>query len=179
MISYLLETQRLGFRLWRPDDLPLALQLWTDPQVMQFCASQIPSSAQVEERLRTEIERAEKYNIQYWPIFNLENGAAVGCCGLHPWDDKVELGYYLLPQYWGKGYASEAARAVVRYAFVQLKIEPLYAQPHTDNESSKKLLENLGFTRIGGVDFYEPLGIPLFTYILHSYSEMLVEKNQH
>ena len=58
--------------------------------------------------------------ITYWPLFRLSDGEFVGCCGLkpHPDPDTLALGFHLRPDFWGQGYASEAARAVIARNYV-------------------------------------------------------------
>lgn len=61
-------------------------------------------------------------------------------------------------KYWGRGYASEAAKTTIDYSFNYLKADKLYAGHHPENEASKKLLTKLGFKFIGN-NFYEPTGL--------------------
>jgi [ribosomal protein S5]-alanine N-acetyltransferase len=74
---YFLETARLGFRRWRPDDLALANGLWGDPEVTRFIGGPL-SPVAVADRLAAEIPTEATAGIQYWPIFQLEDGAHVG-----------------------------------------------------------------------------------------------------
>ena len=90
----------------------------------------------------------------------------MGCCGLRPYksgERAYELGFHLRKQYWGMGYATEGAAAVIRYAFHVVKAETLYAGHHPENAGSEKVLKKLGF-RYVGTEFYEPTGLehPLY-----------------
>lgn len=73
----------------------------------------------------------------------------IGLCGLVKRDflSSPDLGFALLPEYAGQGYATEAARAVTLHAQVELRIERLYAIVHRGNQRSLRLLERLGFSR--------------------------------
>ena len=83
----------------------------------------------------------------------------IGCCGLRPYrGGKYEIGFHLRPQFLGKGYATEAATAVIDYAFSVLKAEALFAGHHPNNAASAKVLLKLGFRYIGD-EFYEPTGL--------------------
>lgn len=62
------------------------------------------------------------------------------------------------PMFWGQGYAKEAVRAVIDYAFTTLCTEKLFAGHNPQNTASHKLLVSLGFSYIGDV-FYEPTGL--------------------
>jgi RimJ/RimL family protein N-acetyltransferase len=74
----------------------------------------------------------------------------VGCAGLHPCGDDVELGYWIARDYWGQGYASEAARAVTRLARA-LGHQRIVASHFLDNPASGRVLGNAGFRRTGRV----------------------------
>jgi [ribosomal protein S5]-alanine N-acetyltransferase len=163
----LLRSERLTFRNWKASDLPLALSLWGDRYIMQYAGGAL-SSAAVEKRLNTEIQNFEKYGIQYWPMFNAEK--FIGCCGLKPYDvdNKIyKLGYYIVQDEWQKGYASEACKAVVNYAFnTQLNSATLFAVHHPLNEGSKRVLLGAGFM-YSHHKFFELNGVEEPCYFLH------------
>src|SRR5262245_47055936 len=107
--TFFLETPRLKFRRWEPDDLKLAMDLWGDPQVTRLFYKEPLTEEQVKARLTTEIALDQSLGLQYWPIFEAQTGEHVGCCGLRPWPRKakaLELGVHLKPKYWSKGYAT-------------------------------------------------------------------------
>jgi hypothetical protein len=66
--SYFMLSNRLGFRLWSQDDLPLACALWSNPAVTRFIGGPF-SGQQIQERLSKEIETRKTYGVQYWPLF--------------------------------------------------------------------------------------------------------------
>lgn len=68
-----------------------------------------------------------------------------------------ELGYRFLPESWGKGYASEAAKASLEYGFNELKAKVIYAYAHCENQASHHILIKLGFEKTS--EFEEPDGI--------------------
>lgn len=75
-----------------------------------------------------------------------ENGELIGFCGLdHLWGgEEIEIGYWLAPDYWGKGLATEAAQAVLRYGFGRLGLLRIVAVAHPENQASIRVLEKLG-----------------------------------
>ncbi|CAH1203679.1 MULTISPECIES: GNAT family N-acetyltransferase [unclassified Paenibacillus] len=164
-----LETERLAFSTWTREDYALAASLWEDPEVGKWISSKgYLSEDEVEARLEQEVKREQELGIQYWPIFEKESGQFVGCCGLRPYKDRervFELGFHLTRDQWGKGYATEAARAVIDYAFTQKGAEALFAGHHPANDGSGKVLRKLGFT-YQGEEFYEPTGKMHPSYIL-------------
>lgn len=144
---YFLQSQRLGFRAWSDADLPLAIGLWGDPDVTRFIGGPF-SSEQVRERLAREIAALCEYGVHYWPVFLLATGEHVGCCGLRPYrveDGIYEVGFHIRKAQWGQGYAREAARAVIGYAFEAFGATALFAGHHPANEASRHLLLKLGF----------------------------------
>lgn len=158
--SFFLITDRIGFSIWNETDSDFAQQLWGNPEVTKYiCASGVFTKAEIVNRLCTEIENVEMYGVQYWPIFHLATSAFIGCCGLRPRSKNVyEIGFHLLPKYWGHGYAAEAAKAVIQYAFTTLHAEKLFAGHNPKNVASQKALAKLGFTYIGD-EYYGPTGL--------------------
>jgi [ribosomal protein S5]-alanine N-acetyltransferase len=78
-------TERLVARSWQIKDLPLAIELWGDPAVTALIDSRSKlSNAQVEEKLRAEIEHERLHGVQYWALFDHRNGGFVGCGWLRP-----------------------------------------------------------------------------------------------
>lgn len=157
--SYFLITARTGFSKWCQGDIDLARTLWGDPQVTRYiCASGKFTQEDIVKRLNLEIFNDAKYNVQYWPVFELATGELIGCCGLRPHGPKeYELGFHLRPEFWRQGYATEAAMAVIQYAFVTMKAKKLFAGHNPKNVTSQKVLRKLGFTYICD-EFYEPTG---------------------
>lgn len=164
---YFLQSQRLGFRLWTPEDLPLARELWGDLAVTRFFGGPF-SEAQIAERLQLEISRMESYDLQYWPMHLLADGEFVGCCGIRPYrpsEEIHELGFHLRPKFWGQGLAGEAASTVIQYAFEVVKAKGLSAGHHPENFASEKLIEKLGF-HYSHHEAFAVLGMDIPYYLL-------------
>jgi ribosomal-protein-alanine N-acetyltransferase len=163
--SYFLQTARLGFRPWREDDLPLAMELWTDARVTGFFGGPY-SPEQVRARLAREMASQSDSSMQYWPIFLLEDGRHVGVCGLRPWKPGIpELGFHLRPEFWRQGLAFEAAVAAIQYGFDRSGATAIFAGHHPGNLASRKLLLKLGF-QFAGEELYPPSGMIEPTYLL-------------
>lgn len=166
-MNYFLRTARLGFRHWQPEDLPLAIALWSDPAVTAWLGGPFVPQA-IEERLSQEIRSMRENEMQYWPVFLLEDNRYAGCAGLRmrSIENRIyELGYYLLPAFWGQGLAQEAGRAIIDYAFTHLGANVLFAGHHPANLASRNVLLNLGFER-SGEEWYPPSGMIEPTYLL-------------
>lgn len=165
--DYFIQSARLGFRRWREEDLPLAHELWSNAQVTGWFGGPF-SREQVLARFTGEIAQERVCGLQLWPVFLLENGRHVGCTGLRPWrpEEKIpELGFHFHPAYWGRGLATEAALAVIDYAFTVLGSSAVFAGHHPENEPSRKTLTKLGFVYEGD-EFYAPSGMIEPTYLL-------------
>lgn len=79
-------------------------------------------------------------------VFAIElDGELIGLCGLDPRPDGGELGYWLGVPFWGRGYATEAAHAVIDYAFVELGHDVLQSGARVSNPASRRVLEKCGF----------------------------------
>jgi RimJ/RimL family protein N-acetyltransferase len=172
--TYFMKTSRLGFRLWREDDQDIVIDLWGDYEVTKyFDARGKWSRDEVRERLATEIMMAKEYGVQYWPIFLLVTDGHVGCCGLRPYDlskRRYEIGFHIRSNQWRRGYAREAATAVIDYAFNTLNVNGLFAGHNPQNVVSQHLLEQLGF-RYTHDEYYPPTGLnhPSYALKAHEY----------
>ena len=83
-------------------------------------------------------------------VFAIElDGALIGMCGLDPRQDGAEHGYWLGVPFWGRGYATEAARAMIDYAFAKLGYEELCSGARVSNPASRRVLEKCGFQWTG------------------------------
>ena len=165
---YFLQSARLGFRALREDDLPLAMELWTDERVTGFFGGPY-SPQQVEARLGQEMAHQRESGMQYWPIFLLEDGRHAGVCGLRPWkpDEGIpELGFHLRPEFWRRGLAFEAAMAAIQFGFASLGASAIFAGHHPENVGSRNLLLKLGF-QYAGEEVYPASGMLEPTYLLH------------
>lgn len=169
MHLYFLKTNRLGFRNWHENDLPLALQLWGDHDVTRFIdARGRLNEEQVKEKLLNEIDCFNQFSIQYFPIFLLNNNDFVGCCGLRPYQlikSYYEIGFHINKKFWRQGLAKEAADAMINYAFNKLEAVELFAGHNPKNEGSKFLLNKLGF-QYSQDEYYPPTGLNHPSYIL-------------
>ena len=138
-------SSRLEFRLWGENDLAMAQQLWGDPLVTKLIRRKPLAPEAVRKRFASELEYQQLHGYCYWPVFLRGVGTFAGCAGLHPRDDEPELGFHLVPDAWGQGLATEAARAVVSHAFDVLKVHGVFAGHHPDNHASGRVLAKIGF----------------------------------
>ncbi|MCF7616684.1 GNAT family N-acetyltransferase [Bacillus sonorensis] len=162
MSTYFLQTERLGFSLWAKADLHLAKALWGNADVTRYISADGKwTEKEVKDRLLKEIAQYQNHGVQYCPIFEAKQNVFIGCCGLRPYDLEngvYEFGCHLVRSMWGKGYASEAAMAMIDYACKDIKANKLFAGHHPQNSASRKLLERLGFQYTHD-EYYPPTGL--------------------
>lgn len=167
--DYFLQTARLGFRRWTAQDIDLAVALWGDPAVTRFIDRRGPLTAeQAVQRLAQEMDLDREHGVQYWPVFLMRGGLFVGCGGLRPCqpaEGVLELGVHIRSACWGRGYATEAAAAVIGHAFGRLGAARLFAGHHPENAASRHLLARLGF-RYTHDEPYPPTGLRHPSYVL-------------
>ena len=169
METFFLRSERLGFRTWVADDLELAVRLWCDPAVTRLFGGPY-DTAWAAARLAREIAIQEESGYQYWPIFRLADGDHVGVCGMRPRDPAARIngfGFHLRPEHWGCGYATEASRVAIRYAFEVLGVRALFAGHHPENQVSRRVLHKLGF-RYTHDELYPPTGLQHHSYLLEA-----------
>jgi RimJ/RimL family protein N-acetyltransferase len=163
------DTARLTFGTWDEDQQAHAVTLWTDPRVTRFITTgEPPTRADAVARLLAQLDLASAHGVQYWPVFHRESGDLIGCCGLRPRDPATgvwELGVHIRSSLWGRGYATEACREAIRFAFEEFGATALFAGHHPDNTASQRLLERLGFSRTHE-EFYPPTGRRHPSYLL-------------
>src|SRR3984893_14094815 len=168
---YFLASERLGFRAWSKQELPLVMEVWTDMRVTGLLGGPYTPD-RICGRLEREMAAQLEFGMQYWPIFLLADGRHVGVCGLRPWriEEKIpELGYHLRPEFWRQGLAVEAGRAAIEYGVGRLGAKAVFSGHHPENVASRKVLLKLGFRYTGGEVFPET-GILEPTYRLEACS---------
>jgi RimJ/RimL family protein N-acetyltransferase len=153
-----LETLRLDLREFVPSDRPELERLDTDPRVMKYIGS--GRIATLDEIAAT-IERVRRVYRLYpglgtWRASRRDSGAFVGWFSLKyiPNTVEVEVGYRLLPEAWGQGFATEAATELVRYGFDDVGLERIIGVTHPDNLASQRVLRKAGLRDEGWGDYY-------------------------
>ena len=142
-----IETPRLLLRdLVQADAGPLA-SIWADPEVTRFMGGP-RDGAQVRASLVEDASTPKQLDIDLRPVIEKATGAVIGDCGLLEKDvdgkREIELVYVFAPDVWGRGYATEMAGAVKRYAFTELGLERLIALIDPENASSERVAVRIG-----------------------------------
>jgi ribosomal-protein-alanine N-acetyltransferase len=143
-----LETERLLLRHLTPDDLDeFGRRIFADPEVIRYLPRRDMTPRERAERAyRIFDENWSRHRYGGWLITDKLDGQPIGACDLDPEEpSEVELGYSLATAYWGKGLATEAARAAVRFGFENAGLERIVAVVVPENTASSRLLERIGF----------------------------------
>jgi len=148
-MSFILETDRLLLRPPRAADISKLVPLIGDFDVSKNL-SRVPYPYTEDDgsAFIVTITKAIAAGTDYAFAILLKPDVFLGLCGVHP-DRGWEFGYWLGKAYWGQGYATEAGRRVVSFAFEELKAETLKASWVHDNPASGRVLAKLGFQPVG------------------------------
>lgn len=145
-----LETKRLILKLPELSDFNDLLALRADPDVMRYIGNgDIQTLVQVKDFLTMAMDYQKKYGIGFCSVFEKESGDFIGQAGLfhtsfNDTQPDIEIAYRLHKKYWGRGYATELVKALIRWGFEHLSVQKLVAGAHPDNIASQKVLIKSG-----------------------------------
>jgi RimJ/RimL family protein N-acetyltransferase len=160
----ILETERLFIRNWQDSDSDLIFEINSDETVMEFFPMR---------RTRMEAEALffdviqpmiAETGLGFYALERKETGEPIGFCGLarvdhlepHVAKGSVEIGWRLAARYWGKGFVTEAAEALLKHAFETLGLPEIVSFAVHDNRRSTAVMERIGMSRVDGGDFDHP-----------------------
>jgi RimJ/RimL family protein N-acetyltransferase len=160
-----LTSERLILRPWREDDLDALAQLCADPEVMAHFPAVLDHAGSAELLGKLMAHQAE-HGFTFWCLERREDGAVIGFTGLArvgfaaPFVPAVETGWRLARPFWDQGYALDAARRSLQFAFEELELSEVVAFTVPGNVRSWGLMERLGMRRDPADDFEHP-GLPV------------------
>lgn len=158
----ILETERLIVRNWREEDRELVHRLSHDEQIMEFFPFRLSreESDKLYDRLYTMITET---GYGFYALERKDTGECIGFCGLvamsmEPFfkEGTVEIGWRLIPETWGKGYVSEAAKALLEYGFMEKKLPEIVSFAVHNNERSTAVMKRIGMKHDQSRDFSHP-----------------------
>jgi ribosomal-protein-alanine N-acetyltransferase len=122
-----------------------------DPVVMRFSGGGARTPEGTLERVRGLIEHQERHGFSKWGVRERGSGALLGDCGIQLLEGGpgVELGFHLRRSAWGRGYATEAARACLDAAFTGFGLDEVIAIVAPGNDASVRVLEKIGMRPAG------------------------------
>lgn len=169
-----LETERLILRPFRQTDLDAYAALNSDPDVMRYYPSPY-----TREQSQASIDRCtaswERHGYGFSAVTDKDD-VFLGLCGLSLFQSDlsftpvVEIGWRFVTSAWGRGLASEAAKAWLKFGFQNIGLEEIVAFTAIPNRPSQKVMERIGMTRFSTYDFEMesiPLGHPLRPHVVY------------
>ena len=142
-----LETDRLTATPLEESDLELLEQMDSNPQVMKTLGG-LRTAAQTAAYLQENLEHWDRHGYGLWMLRSRSDNAFVGRAVLrhvHVADnDEIEVGYALMPEFWGRGLATEVGREIVRAAFEDAGLSDLVAFTLPTNQASQNVIRKLG-----------------------------------
>lgn len=148
----IIETERLLLRLFEPGDAQLIFDLNADPEVTRYTGDPVTDLNHARAVLENVIlPQYALYNHGRWAVHTKSNMEFIGWCGLknRPELKEIDLGYRFAVSAWGKGYATEAAYASIKYGFDKLHLPRIVGRAMPGNTGSINVLEKCGMRYIG------------------------------
>ena len=152
-----IDTERLILRRITREDLEALASINADPDVMKYIVDGRPQTLeQTLERVNAVIGHWERYGFGLCAVLDRATNDFVGFCGLQHLDNtpEIEVGYRLAKRFWGRGLATEAARASLEYGFERLGLDRIVAVVHPGNLASQRVVNKLGLTYEKDAHFY-------------------------
>jgi RimJ/RimL family protein N-acetyltransferase len=161
-------TERLRGRRPEPGDLPEWVRIFSDPRIDEaIWPAELRTPEKVAAILKRSIEHWERWDFGAWTVIERGSERIVGRVGLEYTSKferpEVEVEWFIDPDAWGRGYATEMAEEAVRAAFTTLGLDSLISYTTPDNEASQAIMRKLGMTYEADV---ENAGMPHVLYRL-------------
>jgi len=142
-----IETERLYLREFKIDDAQLLIDLNSDINVTRYTGDGPVKDLEEAKRILTEIIFPQyKNNIGRWAVHLKSTNEFIGWCGLKYLIEtgETDLGYRFFKKYWGNGYATESARAVIDYGVNEKKLKNIIARAAKENPASISVIKKMG-----------------------------------
>lgn len=165
-MNLVLDSERLLLRPHRKTDLDIEIEISTDPEVMKFVGD-VETEDQVARNMPKYVRRCAGGCIGFWSVIERSTEDKLGIAVLLPlpieeddtnWDlvvgdelpdGEIEIGYMLKRSAWGKGYATEATKRLLKFAFEESPLQELVATTDPENATSQRVLEKCGLVYEG------------------------------
>ncbi len=153
MSEVLFTSDRLLFRSWKNKDLRALVTLNSNPLVMEYFPTLLHEK-DCEKFLHSMQKQLEQNEFCYFAVEVLQTKEFIGFIGLseqtYPIDfnPSVDIGWRLLPKYWGKGYATEGAKACLQYGFNQINLKKIVAVAPIVNQNSIAVMKKIGMQKV-------------------------------
>lgn len=143
-----LTTQRLRLRRIVHTDIEYVFSGLSNPEVITYYGVSFHSLQDTQEQMAFYEAQENDGTGQFWAVCSNETGAFLGVGGFNNWDKthrKAEIGFWLLPDYWRRGYMQEAMSAIMDYGFKSMNLHRIEGFVETENRACIKSIEKIGF----------------------------------
>lgn len=152
------ETKRLVVRPWSPEETDALQTIYGHPEMYRYMPGAPPATPEDLAAMAARIQG----RYARWPgmgtfaAVSRDTGKPIGSALIRPLVDgpEIEVGYHIARDEWRKGYATEIARGLVRYAFERFGLDAVYGVVVPENTGSRKALRNAGLREIGAGEYY-------------------------
>ncbi len=152
----MIETERLFLRPMNESDAEAVFAMRSDENVMRFIRPPQIRKSEAKDWIQLISSRWETEKLGFCAVVEKASNKFIGWCGL--WrlkeTDEIEVGYALFKEFWGKGFASEAAGAFLEYGFGELNLEKIVAVAEPQNQASQDVMKRLGMIYDYTDEFY-------------------------
>lgn len=146
-MSRVVETEQLFLRKLTIDDLQVLHSILSDEEVMEYYPKAFDMN-KTKSWIEWNIDNYRKYGFGLWAVILKENNQLIGDCGItmqNIHNNLVpEIGFHIHKRFWNKGYATQAAKACLQYAFNVLHLDEVYCYQKYTNVPSRKVAEKIG-----------------------------------
>ncbi len=174
--QFQLKSDRLKYKVFEATDCDHLFDLDSDPAVMNFINGGTPSTREQVNAATARILKSMSENpgMGNWILLTKDTNEFVGWVMLRPLPqyNEIELGYRLKKKFWGRGFATEASRAVIEYGFSELKLEKIFAITEPSHINSQNVLAKLGMIFKGPRSYNSVLAPSDAPHILVNYYEL-------
>ena len=143
----ILRTDRLCLRRIQASDISTLIDLWCDPDVTKYLGGP-RDREKIKPLFEEDIENPFAHEYDLWPVKELATNEVVGYCGLLEKEvdgkDEIEINYIFKESAWGKGFAKEIGKGIIKYAFSVKKLERLIALIKPENKASESVAKKIG-----------------------------------
>lgn len=154
MPGYIIKTPRLGLRNWQPSDLEPFAEMNSDEAVMEYFPKTLSKEESLDLYNRLK-EHFEKHGYTYFAAETISDKKFIGFIGLAyqtyeaHFTPCVDIGWRLRREAWGKGYATEGAKACLDFGFNKIKLEEIYSVTPLPNLKSVNVMKKIGMKKVG------------------------------
>ena len=168
MNSNILTTERLALRLFTMNDIDDLFAITNEPDIFRYFPTKTPWTVEKTERsIFHQIQHWDKFGYGQMAVTLAETGQLMGWCGLEslPETNETEVGYLLSKAFWGKGYATEAAKESVKFGVENVGLKEIIGLTDPENIASQKVLQKCGMTFTRRQVYF---GMEMFRYAIQA-----------